>query len=89
MNITWPSIITRATEIVRSYDTGVTLRQLFYRLVSEKLIPNTESAYKRLSHLTAQARRAGTFPRLIDNGRYIHRPLSWPSWREGLAGSCR
>jgi hypothetical protein len=30
-------IIEQAAEIVRSYNTGVTLRQLFYRLVSEGL----------------------------------------------------
>ena len=54
----WPSIIQRAAEIVLSYDTSVTLRQLFYRLVSEQTIPNTTTAYKRLSALTAQARRA-------------------------------
>ncbi len=30
----WPPIIDRAAQIVASYDTGVTLRQLFYRLVA-------------------------------------------------------
>ena len=68
----WPPIIDRAAEIVRSYDTGVTLRQLHYRLVSEQLTPNTEKAYKRLSSLTAVGRRRGTFPDLIDRGRTIH-----------------
>jgi hypothetical protein len=37
----WPSIVARARTIVDGYDTGVTLRQLFYRLVSEHLLPNT------------------------------------------------
>ncbi len=41
----WVTILVRAAEIVRSYSVGVTLRQLFYRLVSELLIPNTRSAY--------------------------------------------
>lgn len=68
----WPTIVARAEEIVRSYSTGVTLRQLHYRLVSEQLYPNTQNAYKRLSELTAERRRNGTFPDLMDRGRTIH-----------------
>jgi hypothetical protein len=36
-------------------------------------LPNTPTAYKRLSDLTAEARRAGTFPSPIDRTRAIHR----------------
>lgn len=53
--------------------TLVTLRQLFYRLVSVGLIPNSTGAYKRLSSVTAEARRRGEFPELMDRGRKIHR----------------
>jgi hypothetical protein len=74
----WAPIIERAAEIVYSYATSVTLRQLFYRLVSEQVIPNTQTAYKRLSALTAEARRAGEFPDLIDRGREIHCYAHWP-----------
>ncbi|MGH7751577.1 MAG: hypothetical protein ACREN5_02070, partial [Gemmatimonadales bacterium] len=77
--IDWAAIIDRAAGIVRSYDTSVTLRQLFYRLVSEQLVPNSTTAYKRLSSLTAQARRDGWFPDLIDRGRTIHRAAHWES----------
>lgn len=70
-------MLERASEIVRSYDTGVTLRQLFYRLVSEELIPNTQNYYKTLSDRTAAARRDGWFPALIDRTRSIHRDLSF------------
>jgi len=66
-------ILERAAEIVLSYDTGVTLRQLHYRLTSELLIPNSDSAYKTLSARTAEARRAGSFPALLDRVRTIHR----------------
>ena len=79
MSIAWPAVIDRAAEIVESYDTSVTLRQLFYRLVSEQALPNTEGAYKRLSALTAEGRRSGGFPDLIDRGRAIHRPPSFDS----------
>ncbi len=80
--IAWADVITRAAEIVRAYDTPVTLRQLFYRLVAALLIPNSQTAYKRLSDLTAQARRAGTFPALIDRGREVQRPLTFDSPQE-------
>ena len=79
VRIDWGHVLELAAEIVRSYDTSVTLRQLFYRLVSAQHISNTESAYKRLSSVTAQARREGWFPSLIDRGRKIHRPPFWSS----------
>lgn len=82
--INWQPIVQRAADIVRSYDTGVTLRQCFYRLVSEQLIPNTQTAYKRLSELTAEARRAGTFPDFIDRGRAIHRPYTYSGVRDAI-----
>ena len=75
----WHDIVRTAAEIVRSYDTSVTLRQLFYRLVSIQLLPNTRSAYTQLSSRTAEARRAGWFPPLLDRGRQIHRASSWDS----------
>jgi len=71
-NLSWPPIIAEAKRIAESYDTDVTLRQLFYRLVSAQLIPNTQSKYTYLSSQTAEARRDGTFPDLIDNTREIH-----------------
>jgi hypothetical protein len=75
----WPALLERAAEIVTSYDTLVTLRQLFYRLVAAQLLPNTTNAYKSLSRYTAEARRAGTFPALMDRGRTIHRYQTFPS----------
>ena len=57
----------------------MTLRQLFYRLVAAQLLPNTTNAYKSLSRYTAEARRAGTFPALMDRGRTIHRYQTFAS----------
>ena len=51
----WKALLPRAAEIVRGYDTGVLLRQLFYRLVADHSLPNTKSAYKGLSKYTAEA----------------------------------
>jgi hypothetical protein len=81
--ISWPTVVDRAREIVDEYDQRVTLRQLFYRLVVEGL-PNKQSAYKRLSDLTAHGRRDGTFADLIDTTRWIHRPRSWASAEDAL-----
>ena len=67
----WAPIVEEAAVIAGSYDTAVSLRQVFYRLVAAGLIPNTTSAYKRLSALTAAARRDGWFSRLTDNTRSI------------------
>ena len=73
--IRWDTILEQAATIVNSYDTGVTLRQLFYRLVAAELLPNTQAAYKTLSSRTAEARREGIFPELIDRTRSIHRDI--------------
>jgi len=75
----WSEIVPVAAEIVRSYDTGVTLRQLFYRLVSREILPNTQTSYKSLSSRTAEARRNGTFPPLEDRVRGIDRRYGWTS----------
>ena len=78
-DLDWNKIVLKAKEIVESYDTSVTLRQLYYRLVSMGLIPNKQQAYKKLSEKTAQARREGWFPPLIDRTREIERYAHWRS----------
>ena len=67
----WTPIIKRAAEIVDGYTIPVTLRQLFYRLVSEELILNNPSAYNHLSSLTARLRREDGFPALLEHGRQV------------------
>jgi len=78
----WSELLGQAAAIVREYDTRVTLRQLFYRLVAVHLLPNTTNAYKALSRHTAEARRAGNFPALMDRGRTIHRYQTFPNATE-------
>ena len=77
MRLNWPLILVGAAEIVEGYDTPVTLRQLFYRLVAKGVLPNTSTAYKTLSSRTAAARREGEFPALSDNTRQIHQYRSF------------
>jgi hypothetical protein len=69
----WNIILEHAASIVRSYSTRVTLRQLFYRLVADQTLRNTRSEYGQLSAKTAQARRDGWFPALMDRTRDIER----------------
>jgi hypothetical protein len=83
-DLDWPPILDRAREIVLSYDTPVTLRQLFYRLVSFQLIPNTRSSYQNLGRLTAELRRRRLFPRLMDRQREIHRAEHFDSVKDAL-----
>ena len=77
----WPTILTEAARIARSYTTSVTLRQLHYRLVATGIggYLNNQTCYKQLSSLTAEARRAGTFPALSDRTRGVERPAAWDS----------
>jgi hypothetical protein len=80
----WDSIVAESANIVRSYSTGVTLRQLFYRLVSAQILPNTTNAYKGLSRFTARARREGWFPDLIDRNRNIEQYRSFTGPEDAL-----
>src|SRR6188768_1092317 len=67
--LSWPPIIDVARTWVEGQEFPVTLRQLFYHLVSIQLIPNRYTAYKRLSDLTAKQRYVGEFPDLEDRTR--------------------
>lgn len=70
--LNWTTIVDAARDIAYEYDTPLTLRQLFYRLVAAQIIPNEQQHYRRLSATTAKARRAGSFPDLTDESREIH-----------------
>jgi hypothetical protein len=85
----WGPIIDSAAEIVRGYDTRVTLRQLFYRLVAAQVLPNTEYHYKHLSELTAEARRTNGFPALLDSTRGISRATCFDGPEEARAWLAR
>jgi hypothetical protein len=82
--IKWGPVIDEARDIVNSYETPVTLRQLHYRLVAAQLITNTVSSYKRLSDLTSTLRQTGDFPELADRTRSIHEYLWFDSPQDGI-----
>jgi hypothetical protein len=77
-------VLPHAQEIVLSYDTAVTLRQLFYRLVADGTLPNLQSYYTRLSAQTAEARRTQGFPDLLDQRSRIRRATSFDSPTDAL-----
>ncbi len=59
---TYEEVVEAALEVFTQYDTALTLRQLYYRLVSRHLFPNTINSYKRLSRLMVRAREEGDVP---------------------------
>ena len=63
-----------AEDYYNKHGTSLTLRGLFYILVSKNVIPNTVNSYKRLSAVLAEARYNGSFPwyLLRDSTRRFH-----------------
>lgn len=80
--LNWGPILEEAKAWVESHATGVILRQVFYHLVSVQLIPNSQLRYAYLSSVTAAMRRAGTFPRLVDETREISQRPFWLDARD-------
>lgn len=58
----YEKIVAAALEVFDQYDTAITLRQLYYRLVARLLIPNTINSYKRLSRIMVKAREQEDAP---------------------------
>jgi hypothetical protein len=87
VRLCWPPIIERAAEIAG--ETVMTLRQCFYILVSEGLIPNADSSYKGLSRLTAEARREGSFSSFIDGTRAILEPTTFDGAADAIGDIVR
>lgn len=85
--IDWPPVFDHAAAWVRGFGGNVTLRQVFYHLVSEQLIPNKQTAYIYLSKKTAEGRREGWFPRLIDKTRHISRVNTVNDVRDSLVSA--
>lgn len=93
----WAPIIERAAQLVNGYSYLITLRQLHYLLVAESSgvelddgtwfisrYRNNGDDYDRLSELTAQARRDGWFPSLLDQTRSIDVAPNWASPSDAL-----
>ena len=61
----------------------LTLRQLYYQLVSRNIISNVERAYKNLGRLVSEGRLAGVlnWDGIEDRGRRPGIPAEWPDIR--------
>ncbi len=66
----------------QGYD--LSLRQLYYQLVSKNLVPNTERSYKNVGSLVSDARLAGLIDWNVikDRGREMTRNPHWDSPRD-------
>lgn len=85
--IKWAPVIERAAEIAAVV--VMTLRQCFYILVSEGALPNTDTSYKQLSRLTAEARRDGWFPSFVDGTREIFQYATWTGLEDAIGDAAR
>ena len=74
--------INKIIEEYAAQDYKLTLRQLYYQLVSRDIIPNKKSEYAKLSHLLKNGRMAGVvdFNAIEDRIRIPRRPY----WVEGV-----
>ena len=69
----YSEIVPEVNKILQQYDMPLTLRQIFYRLVSKLIIPNTVTAYKQLSRILVRARERGDIDdtRIEDRSRQV------------------
>jgi len=67
-------------------DHPMTLRGLFYRLVSEGLIPKTENEYEKVGRYLLKLRREGAIPYnwIADSTRWMRKPKSYASLEDAL-----
>lgn len=80
-NRTWLPILDHAREVAEEVIEqigGVSLRQIHYRIRGYAGYTNTKSDYSTLSTKTAELRRAGEFPALLESGRR----MSYPGWTD-------
>jgi hypothetical protein len=63
-----------------------TIRQLFYRLVDGLWIPNSQSAYQKVSRIMKKAREDGRVPYewIVDRTRPVYSPNVWDNLSEYL-----
>lgn len=83
------SILQLANQIIADYAAqgfDLTLRQLYYQLVSRDIIPNQQREYKRLGQIVSDARRAGVIDwyAIIDRTRNLRANSHWDSPAEIL-----
>ena len=82
-------LIDRCKEIIKDYEIEgykLTLRQLYYQLVSQNIIENKESSYKSLGKIITKARKKGLLEIdcLEDRSRSINEIVHWSDYQHGI-----
>jgi hypothetical protein len=78
-------LLAQIQKIIDSYDFALTLRQIYYQLITRQIIPQpvdgkeAERVYKRLSNLCVKGRDEGILPEegFADNLRKPDKPSAW------------
>ena len=80
-----------AHDVLAGTPYAMTLRQLYYALVSTGAIPKSEAAYGKLKRLMRDLREDGTVPWdwLVDHTRSVFQPRTWDGIEGLLADSAR
>lgn len=81
-------------DIIEDYASNglrLTLRQLYYQLVSRAIIPNKQTEYHKLSRLLKEGRMAGMvdWDAIEDRLRVVERPNSWEKPIDVLSAAAR
>jgi hypothetical protein len=87
-------LLARCQLILSDYrDEGLqlTVRQLFYQLVSRDVVENTKKQYKRLQRIVKRGRRAGylDWEMIVDRGRSLRQQKRWDSPEEIIESSAQ
>lgn len=80
-----------ARAVLNEAPSAMTLRQLYYALVSSGAAEKTEASYGRLKRVMRELREAGTVPwqRLVDHTRAVYEPRTWDGIEALLRDSAR
>jgi hypothetical protein len=73
------AILAQVQTILSEYDFPLSLRQIYYQLVSRQIIENVENEYRKLSRLTVIGRDEGILDeeKFTDRLRQIQQPDTW------------
>lgn len=88
------ALIARCNQIITAYQRqgyDLTLRQLYYQLVSRDVIPNTERSYKNLGSLVNDGRLAGLidWTAIVDRTRNLELNSHWSTPAEIMASAAQ
>lgn len=72
-------ILEHVQKIIDSYEIPLSVRQIFYRLVSMGVIKNTHNQYRRVSTIVTNGRYTGhiDWDKVIDDTRAVYKTADW------------